>query len=487
MIAGMVEWILSLHGPVALAIVFLGPTLEASTFIGFVFPGEIAVLLGGVLAYQGRVVLWAAIAAAVLGAITGDSIGYWVGREFGRRILTSIGRRIPFVRHRIDEHLDHAEAYVRRRGGRAVFFGRFTAALRVMVPGLAGMSEVPYGQFVLYNALGGLLWGTAFVLLGFFAGAAWRRVEGIASRVGLGLLVTVLVVLIGGRLLRVWRRAEAAERGPIARARRRWPEQVRWLERRFDPSSPRGFALSVAVVGGALCGWVFAGVTQDVIAREEAAMLDPRVLRFAVDHRASAVDAVMTAITILGSNWVLVPLALSVGTLVSVRRRSWRPVSAVALAVGGAILLYDGFKDWIHRPRPPVADRLLSVSGWSFPSGHATGAAAAFVILAVVLTSHRSTRARVAGGTVAGLLVLAVGVSRIYLGVHWFTDVIGGWALGGLWACVILAAGLATAPTTGQSTPGNQLDAVRSPPGGVRRQLTPNVGAEGLEPPTSAL
>jgi len=465
-IAGVVEWILSLHGLVALAIVFLGPTLEASAFVGFVFPGEIAVLLGGVLAYQGRVVLWAAIAAAVLGAITGDSIGYWVGREFGRRILTSIGRRIPFIRHRIHEHLDRAEAYIRRRGGSAVFFGRFTAALRVMVPGLAGMAQVPYGQFVFFNALGGLLWGTAFVLLGFFAGAAWKQVEGIASRVGLGLLAALLLILIGGRVFRLWQRAEAAERGPIARARRRWPRQVRWLERRLDPSSPRGFALSVAAVGGGLCAWVFTGMAQDVVAKEEAATLDPRVLRWVIEHRGGALNAAMKAITSLGSTWVLVPLAVLVGAAVSLRRRSWRPVAALALAAGGAILLYDGFKEWIHRPRPPVADRLLSVSGWSFPSGHATQAAAVFVILTVVLTVHRSTAVRAVGGIVAGLLILAVGISRIFLGVHWFTDVVGGWALGGAWACAILTAGLATAPAT--DSRGDSASETRASPGALR-------------------
>src|SRR5438093_1630983 len=159
MLAGITEWILSLNGWFALAIVFLVPALEASVFLGFLFPGEIAVILGGVLAFNGRVPLLAVIAAAVTGAIIGDSIGYFVGRRWGRQILRSVGRRVPFLRHRIDEHLESAQAYLRRRGGAAVFFGRFTAAPRVMVPGLAGMAELPYGQFALYNAAGGLLRG----------------------------------------------------------------------------------------------------------------------------------------------------------------------------------------------------------------------------------------------------------------------------------------------------------------------------------------
>jgi membrane protein DedA with SNARE-associated domain/membrane-associated phospholipid phosphatase len=443
-IAGLVDWILSLHGPVAVGVVFLIPALEASAFVGFVFPGEIAVLLGGVLAYQGRIPLWAAIAAAIAGAILGDSIGYWIGREYGRRILTTIGRRLPIVGRRVDEHLDGAEAYVRRRGASAVFFGRFTAALRVMVPGLAGMARIPYGEFALFNALGGAVWGAAFALLGFVAGAAWEQVAGVASRVGLALLAVVLLLLIGGRVLKVWRRAEAAKRGPVAAARRRWPRQTRWVERRFVPSSPRGFPLSVTVAGGAACVWVFAAMTQDVLAHEEAVRLDPRALRFGLEHRTAAATAAMKAVTVLGSNWVLVPLALVVGALVSWRRHAWRPLVELGSTAAGAVLLYEGFKQWVGRARPPASVRLVPVSGFAFPSGHATQVAAVLLMLTVVLTSRRSLRSRVLVAAVAAVVVLAVGVSRIYLGVHWLTDVVGGWTLGGAWACSILAIDLGT-------------------------------------------
>src|SRR5438552_12429235 len=120
MLSGVVDHILSLHGWVALAVVFLLPALEASAFVGFIFPGEVAVLLGGVLAYQHRVSLGAAIAAAVLGAIVGDSLGYWIGREWGRSLLRGTLGRLPIVRRHLDRHLDRAQAYVRRRRGRAV-------------------------------------------------------------------------------------------------------------------------------------------------------------------------------------------------------------------------------------------------------------------------------------------------------------------------------------------------------------------------------
>src|SRR5439155_24297721 len=135
--------------------------------------------------------LWAAIAAAVLGAIVGDSVGYAIGRRWGRGMLRGTLGRLPVIRVYLERNLDRAQAYVRRRRGRAVFFGRFTAALRVLVPGLAGMSDIHFPTFLAYNAAGGALWATGFVLLGFVAGAGYRHVEKIASRLGLILLAVI--------------------------------------------------------------------------------------------------------------------------------------------------------------------------------------------------------------------------------------------------------------------------------------------------------
>ena len=99
MLHSVIERILHLHGWVAYAIIFALPALEASVFLGFIFPGEIAVILGGVLAYQGRISLGGAIAAAVLGAIIGDSVGYEVGKHYGTRLLEGPLRRFVKAAH----------------------------------------------------------------------------------------------------------------------------------------------------------------------------------------------------------------------------------------------------------------------------------------------------------------------------------------------------------------------------------------------------
>lgn len=186
----LLEGILRLPPWIALALVFLLPALEASAFVGVILPGEIAVILGGVLANQHKLPLAAVLAAGILGAVIGDSIGYWVGKRYGETILTKIPNRILKP-----EHIKRSEESIRHFGGKAVFIGRFTAALRALVPGMAGMSHILYGRFLAWNVLGGAVWATAFVILGYLAGSQYQQIEHYANYIGLALLVAIAAFL----------------------------------------------------------------------------------------------------------------------------------------------------------------------------------------------------------------------------------------------------------------------------------------------------
>lgn len=442
MSASIPDLILGLPAGIALLIVFLIPALEASAFLGFIFPGEIAVLLGGVLASQGKFPLWAAVLAAVLGAILGDSIGYEVGKHWGDRLIHASFGRLPIIRRELDTHLSEAREYVRKRGPHAVLAGRFTAALRVLVPGLAGMAELPYPTFLLFNAIGAVVWGTTFVLLGFFAGAAWHRVAADASRVGLALLGLVLIGLVCVRVLRVVRERggvladRLAGMRPVRWFREQYPRTSAWLADRVDPISPRGFRLSVSVVVASIGLWLFGALTQDVVVKDEAALRDPGITAWVVAHRVAWLTDVMRSVTWVGSIVVLVPMVLVVGGSVLYRSRSVRPLVQLGAALVASIVLYNAVRVFVDRPRPPVADRLVHTSGSSFPSGHSADAAAVFGMLAVIVLTkkHDGTRLAVAAGSI--MVALIVAGSRLYLGVHWFTDVTAGLALG--WAIVAL-------------------------------------------------
>ena len=148
---------------------------EAAIFLGFVFPGETAVILGGVIASEGHVSLGVLIPVVVICAIVGDTVGYFIGNRFGTRLLEA---RLLRRRRRT---LEGAVDFLRRRGAFAVFAGRFTAFLRAVVPGLAGLSEMRYRTFLLANAAGALVWGVTFTLIGYAVGNAYRRAEQVAS------------------------------------------------------------------------------------------------------------------------------------------------------------------------------------------------------------------------------------------------------------------------------------------------------------------
>ena len=447
LLAGLTDRILTLPGWLVVTLVFAFPALEASAFVGFVFPGEIAVLLGGVVASQGRVPLGSVIAAAVSGAIIGDSVGYFVGRRWGTHLLHGTIGRLPVIRTHLHEHLESAQAYVRRRRGSAVFYGRFTAALRVLVPGLAGMSEVHYPTFLAYNVAGGALWGTAFAVLGYLAGENYQRVEKIASRVGLGLLGALVVGLIASRVLR---RLAARSPGlrasgdlmaatpPLALVRRLFPRQVAWGRRRLATKSSRGFSLTFSIAVAALAAWAFGGLTQDVVGHDEAALADQGVTAWVVAHRTEWLTGVMKVATWLGSTAVIVPIALIVGCFFILRRRQWRPLALLAVVVAVAVGLYDVVKALVGRPRPPSAIWIGHYSGPAFPSGHATQSIAFYAILCVVLGAGRSPRVKTALWSSAAVIVLVVGASRVYVGAHWLTDVVGGYALGALWATIVV-------------------------------------------------
>jgi undecaprenyl-diphosphatase len=189
----LLEKILHLPSWLILLLVFLLPGLEAAIFIGVIFPGEIAVLLGGVAAAQGSVPLAAVLVAACVGAVLGDQIGYVVGREWGETVLRKIPDRL------LDEaRLHKSQSYVRRMGAKGVILGRWTAALRALVPGLAGMSKMSYPRFLIANVIGGVGWAIVVGVVGYLAGNSYKKVEsalGSVSYVLLGAIVVGLVAL----------------------------------------------------------------------------------------------------------------------------------------------------------------------------------------------------------------------------------------------------------------------------------------------------
>jgi len=191
LVTDVLNRILDLDGTMVLVVVGVLVFAEAAIFFGFIFPGETAVILGGVVASDGRINVVELAALVVVAAIAGDSVGYAVGHKWGERVLG-----LKMLEHRRGG-LHKALALLASRGALAVFIARFTAFLRAVMPGLAGMSRLRYRTFFIANALGGLVWGIAFTMLGYALGSAYHKAEKYAGWVSTALLIAILLLAVG--------------------------------------------------------------------------------------------------------------------------------------------------------------------------------------------------------------------------------------------------------------------------------------------------
>jgi membrane-associated protein len=192
--SGLLGHVLTVPGWAVLIVVGLLVFAEDALFVGFVLPGETAAVLGGVAAKLGHAPLWGVLLTVVAAAIVGDSVGYEVGRTLGPRVLEM--RLLEKRRSRLDDARD----FLARRGGSAVFLGRWVAFFRAVMPALAGTAGMHYPKFLVFNAAGGLAWGTVVVLVGYAAGASYATVE---KTVGRGSALAVLAIALVAVL--VWR------------------------------------------------------------------------------------------------------------------------------------------------------------------------------------------------------------------------------------------------------------------------------------------
>jgi membrane protein DedA with SNARE-associated domain len=433
-----------LASPWAYVVVALLATLETAAFVGLAVPGELGLLVGGYIVSEGRADLAGMMALATAGAILGDSIGYQVGRSFGPRMRnSSMGRRVG------DDRWQRAENFLRTRGGRAVFFGRFVGILRALVPALAGASGMPYRRFLLWDVMGAVIWGPGLVGLGYMAGGSYDKVAEWTGRAGLVLLVMcilVAAVLAGGRWLArhpeeaaAWRDRQLArpvirQVAPVCR------RPVGFLIRRLRPGGALGLSLTIQLAVLGLAAWLFTSVLQDVVAGDELSRIDEPVTRYLTGHRVAWLTTLLRGVSRVGDLVTLAALVIAAGAWAWRRSKTWVPMATMAAAFLGAAALNAVVRPLVGRPRPQIGPMIDSASGFAFPSAHATQTIAVYGALAVLGSRHlRSWTRAVAVWTAATLVVLLVGFSRLYLGINWITDVVGGYALGALWLVAVLA------------------------------------------------
>lgn len=443
--------ILSLIEQYGYLVVLFGVMAESA---GVPLPGETILIAAGVLAQQSRLDLGDVILFGILGAVVGDQIGYWVGRKGGRPFILKWGRYVRIT----PEKLARAEGFFARHGGKAVFLARFVAGLRVFGALTAGVSRMHWRTFIFYNAFGGAVWATAAVLVGYLLGGSLDLVE---RWIGRATTLLVILLVLGAALYLLYRWARDHPETIRRVAARFGGERLRtflqspagqWLQRRFSPQEVYGLTLTVGLVLVSLFSWAFGGIAEDVLTRDPLVRVDRTVLIFFHSHSEPYLTTAVMVFEALLSPELLLSLATLAGVVLAylARRRGeftmgFAATVLLTTALGTGVLV-EFFKFLFNRPRPPVSLQLVREAGNGFPSAHAMTAlvlgAAIWYLFSLRSQEARagSWRAKARFGLAVVVLVILVGVGRVYTGAHYPSDVLAGWALGGVWVSVCLTA-----------------------------------------------
>jgi undecaprenyl-diphosphatase len=414
--------------------------LESGAFVGLIVPGETALIVGGVVAGQGEIDIVVLIAIAWSMAVAGDLVSLALGHRLGRDFLLRHGPRVKITEARVEQ----VERFYERHGGTAVFLGRFVGLVRAVSPFLAGSSGMPLRRFLPYDVLAAGILSSAFCLLGFVFWHSLDRVITLAKQ-GTLALATTIVVLAGIVAAVRWLRApgnrrrlaeaiEAHEQTPLlgpaihlARATgRRVARPLRFAWNRLTPGE-LGLELTTLLAVASVGSFVFVGY---LIVLDPITTLTPgdmRGARWAAALQTPWLDSVAKALTLLGTLPIAgTALAVVAGVLIA---RGYRLEGFALFA--GLVLEWFGVqlaKELVDRPRP--LNPVVVSGGSAYPSGHSANSVCWIAIAVALRHALPGFAARAVLLAVGVGLALLVGLTRIYLRAHWFSDVAGGWAFG---------------------------------------------------------
>ncbi len=405
---------------------FLISAGESIAILGTIVPGSVTMTAIGTLAGAGVIPLWPTVICAILGAIIGDGISYMIGKHFKEHI-----RQIwPFRNNK--EWLDKGEYFFHKHGGKSVFIGRFVGPVRAIVPVIAGMMGMKPFQFYLANITSAIGWAPAYMLPGIVLGVASLELPpDIAVHAILSLLMIILFVIfcfwttikffvmvsnqIESVLNRLWRSLQ----------RSRYAQIITVALRHHNIHKTHGqLVLAFYFIITATC---FCYLTCYVMSHGSPnSLINNSLMHFFRSLRTPTFDQIMLAFTLLGEKQIVVPVIFLLSGWLWFTNRTylaWHVLFLGILTIGGSEVI----KDLVHSPRP--GGIVQSPASYSFPSGHTTLSTVFFVGIALITSLAYPQRRKFL--VFSGMLIaLLVGISRLYLGAHWFTDVLAGLLLG---------------------------------------------------------
>lgn len=412
---------LSLHpGWLAMGL-FLTAFIESLAIAGIVVPGVAILFAVAVLAGQTGMPLPEALLWAGLGAIAGDTVSFGLGRMMQGR-LTTIW---PLSRYPVI--VEKGEGFFHRHGGKSVIIGRFVGPIRPVIPLIAGALMMPWRRFLAFNIGSAIAWAPVYIFPGFLVGSALaselRPPAHFYAVTGISLAALLLVYFI---LLRF--QLGLGEDGRFYQWLKHWMAQYEathrfWrLHSNQRPAQEGEFPLASFMLAiGASALFLIWG--QLATATHLLEGFNDATLHWFEQLRQPLLDAPFIALTLLGDP----PVLIAAGTLACVAllfRGYYAAAVHIMVAAAVTVVLVWGLKSVLGVPRP---DEVLSPpNSGAFPSGHAAGITLLVTLVASFVAGETRNRKRWRSYVVLSLPLIPVTLSRLYLGVHWFTDVIGG-------------------------------------------------------------
>ncbi len=432
------EWaaIIATHPHISYPLVLLISLAESLAVIGLLVPGTVFIFGAGMLVASGALSLTPTLLMAIAGAIAGDAISYWLGRIYHQRLRNLW----PFNRH--PRLLTDGEEYFRSHGAASVLMGRFIGPIRPVIPLIAGMLGMPAPLFALTNIASAVAWAVAVLLPGVLFGTSLAVAGAISAR-----LTFLLLLLVGALWFAAWL-CRLLFLGYDRYWRHYWQERIgQWLasERPTGNSTPAArrliaffltprreerHLLIFLALAFFFMGWAFLGITEDVLTRDPLVRIDQAVYHFFQAMRTQATDRLFVFLTELGDGFVSTAVAVAV-LLFLVAEQCVRTGGLWLVTIVGGELLTQIFKWALHLPRP--VDIYEGVSTFGFPSGHTAMSVILYGFLALLIGGRSRSPKRWAVFGCALVVALLIAFSRLYLGAHWLSDVLGGFSLGSLW------------------------------------------------------
>jgi membrane protein DedA with SNARE-associated domain/membrane-associated phospholipid phosphatase len=416
-------------------ILFAAAVADSAALLGLIVPGEAVVLIAGFLARRGMLDLDALILTVTIGVTLGDSFGYGVGRRLGRPWAASLGHSLGLTAARLGQ----AHVLLAKQARKAVFVARFIGIARTAVPFIAGAERMRYPVFLAFNFLAAALWTVVVTVVGYGLGSVVERWAGTATAIVAG--ATLVFLALGwlwhwtarheARAKNLW--ARVAQHLRVADILERFAAQSAWLRARLSPGSYFGLQLTVGVLVFVGAAWLFGGIAEDVVTRDLLTVFDLQVEHWFRSHQEPWLTTFLSVVS-RSHEWPGVTAATALFLLHLLWQRQWRWVVTLICAVPGGMLLNTLLKLVFHRARPTLSDLAAVLHSYSFPSGHVMAATLLYATAAAYLATRLPPwRWHVLAALVALSLIATVAFSRVYLGVHFLSDVLAAAAAGVAW------------------------------------------------------